>query len=786
MIGGKAYFAANDGTTGNELWVTDGTLQGTKEVADINKGAGSSNPVQLFALGGTLYFDANNGKMGAELYKLDVNSGVVSLIKDINPGAGGSVPWDFTAIGNTVFFSATDGTSGTELWKTDGTAAGTKMVEASSGPNAFIVVGKTIYFRADDGTHGSELWVSDGSVAGTKMVADINQTPAGAGNAGSLPAFFTSLPGMLVFSANDGNVGRELWRYTIPQPRVDGRVWDDPNGNGIQDASESGHATVAVQLLDANSNVVATTTSDSQGNYSFTNLTPGTYFVQFVSPSGYVFTADGQGQDDTLNSDANPSTGETAALVLDFGQDAANVDAGLVPQNLPYATINGSAWLDANNNGIQDPGEAQQPGVMVQLLDPNLNVLATTGTDVNGQYSFTQLPAGSYYLRFSTPPGFAFATPGQGSDADPSTGLTPLQTVSTGQVVNAVDAGLVFIPATISGDAWNDANDNGIQDPGESGQPGMVVQLLDSNGNIVSTMTTGGSGQYSFNQLTPGGYYVQFVAAAGQTFTIPGSGSMADPSTGSTPLLSLSPGQTMTSVNAGLIPAPTPGTVNGSAWTDANGNGLQDPGESGRAGVTVQLLDTNLNVLATTTTDSDGQYSFAQVAPGSYYIQFAPPSGEAFTTQGQGSVVDPTDGRSSLLSVSPGQALSSIDAGLIQTTAAPATVSGRAWSDPTADGVQSLGQPGIAGVPVYLFNQSGILVASTLTDANGAYSFTVIASGTYTVQFGFPGVFAFSPEYQGSDQTADSDVNAGGFTDPFWVALGQNLTSLDAGITNAM
>ena len=53
------------------------------------------------------------------------------------------------------------------------------------------------------------------------------------------------------------------------------------------------------------------------------------------------------------------------------------------------------------------------------------------------------------------------------------------------------------------------------------------------------------------------------------------------------------------------------------------------------------------------------------------------------------------------------------------------------------------------------------------------------------MQFGLPGEFNYSPEYQGSDTTADSNVNAGGVTDPFWIALGQNLTALDAGLTNA-
>src|SRR5206468_3005773 len=81
-------------------------------------------------------------------------------------------------------------------------------------------------------------------------------------------------------------------------------VWQDTNGNGLQDSGEPGINNVTVNLLQG-STVVATTTTNSSGIYGFTGLTPGSYTVQFVAPSGYVFTTANVGTNDAIDSDAN-------------------------------------------------------------------------------------------------------------------------------------------------------------------------------------------------------------------------------------------------------------------------------------------------------------------------------------------------------------------------------------------------------------------------------------------------------------------------------------------------
>src|SRR5262249_9648749 len=147
------------------------------------------------------------------------------MVMDINDGAGGSDPQNITVMGGWLYFSADDGVHGRELWCSDGTPNDTYLVKDintqnngadSSAPgfgsSNFAVVGGTLFFVANDGTNGYELWKSDGTANGTSMVRDI--FPGNVNNVpnNSLPRALTPLGGMLLFSADDGATGRELWK----------------------------------------------------------------------------------------------------------------------------------------------------------------------------------------------------------------------------------------------------------------------------------------------------------------------------------------------------------------------------------------------------------------------------------------------------------------------------------------------------------------------------------------------------------------------------------------------
>jgi uncharacterized delta-60 repeat protein len=166
-IGGKLYFAADDGTYGYQLFVSDGTAGGTSSPKTINptlsKNAFDQYISPMFTeLSGVAYFAADDGSSGVELWKSDGTAAGTVQVKDIYPGAPGSSIASMTISNGALYFSANDGVSGAELWQSNGTAAGTvvaaDILAGSSGSNPSFLVssGPYLHFFADDGTHGNE------------------------------------------------------------------------------------------------------------------------------------------------------------------------------------------------------------------------------------------------------------------------------------------------------------------------------------------------------------------------------------------------------------------------------------------------------------------------------------------------------------------------------------------------------------------------------------------------------------------------------------------------------
>ena len=237
----KVFFTATTPEAGRELWVTDGTAAGTRQVIDINPGSASALrnvPGAMAHLGdGRVVFTANDGTHGRELWVSDGTEAGTQLVRDIRPG-GSSNPYNLVPVGGgRVVLVADDGVHGRELWVTDGTAAGTRLLKDINpgAADAFyrwtavnyreaqaLGDGRAV-FIAEDGTHGRELWVTDGTAAGTRMVADIRPGPEGSvrdfgaefhddwDSVQTYDFFFDIAPGRAVFFADDGSRGRDIW-----------------------------------------------------------------------------------------------------------------------------------------------------------------------------------------------------------------------------------------------------------------------------------------------------------------------------------------------------------------------------------------------------------------------------------------------------------------------------------------------------------------------------------------------------------------------------------------------
>ena len=222
----KLYFIADDGD-GSELWITDGTEEGTKMVKDINPAEGGNSVVgYLTCFNDRLYLRANDGTHGNELWTSDGTGSGTYMVKDLNLGTGPGFHGNTLFVFNdSIFFRGTNSSSGYELWKTDGTEDGTILVNdicpgtCSGFPSSpGIVFGEDIfYFKATDGIHGTELWISDGTESGTYMVMDIFPGSDSGLDGFSLGEHSSTIVNgtdghYLVFRADDGTFGFETWK----------------------------------------------------------------------------------------------------------------------------------------------------------------------------------------------------------------------------------------------------------------------------------------------------------------------------------------------------------------------------------------------------------------------------------------------------------------------------------------------------------------------------------------------------------------------------------------------
>ena len=374
--GYKAFFTAQDEAHGEELWVTDGTVAGTKMVKDIFPGPTSSGVAWIQRFNDKVVFQAqSDADTGIEPWISDGTEDGTYMIKDIH-FFGSSNPSGFTQLNETQFiFAAQDFDSETYnekvqrwLWISDGTEDGTNLLKECEvlhpGSNAnsdnalyFARVGRKVFFKADskDQEYGEELWVTDGTEDGTFMLKDINtnivneQTGATAGaQVDWLTNFYNE---KVFFKAYSIEYGNEPWvsdgtpegTYMIKDLSPGLNANGLPHGTGTYTARVykrevyfrgndpvAGQELIATDLTEEGTRLVAdlnknpTTTGTANGFPDLFCEFDGVLFMKAqtgtdassTDPVNYgleLFYTDGTTEGTKMQSDLNPGVGNNAA-----------------------------------------------------------------------------------------------------------------------------------------------------------------------------------------------------------------------------------------------------------------------------------------------------------------------------------------------------------------------------------------------------------------------------------------------------------------------------------------
>jgi ELWxxDGT repeat protein len=201
-----AYFTANDGINGEELWRSDGTAAGTWAVKNINPNYLEERMYDITVSGGKIFFKVDNGSCGQELWKSDgTGAGTVMVFSSAcNP------MYYLTDVKGTLYFMKSFFGTADQLWKTDGTPEGTVMVadlyQEVGGYRATKLtnVNGRLFFVLETFSDGPEIFTNDGTAGSTHLVKDLNIF------GGSYPSQLTAVNGVLCFSAYDGTA-RQIW-----------------------------------------------------------------------------------------------------------------------------------------------------------------------------------------------------------------------------------------------------------------------------------------------------------------------------------------------------------------------------------------------------------------------------------------------------------------------------------------------------------------------------------------------------------------------------------------------
>ncbi len=571
---------------------------------------------------------------------------------------------------------------------------------------------------------------------------------------------------------------------------VSGKIWRDSDGNDI-DENEAGIDQVMVTLRNCDGVTISSTITNTEGRFVFENIEPGEFYILFENLEGFEFSIDGES-----NINNSMELGSSSCFELLNG-DELQLKAGYKPLSL----VGDFVWEDINMNGIQEADEPGIPGIDIALFDSHSVMLQLTTTDTEGRYFFENVEPGQYTIQVKNPAGgYMPTTATAGTEDEDSNGNSDgentssnIFTIFDGIENTSIDFGFIKEEeefGIITGSLLRDRDGNGILSD-EPGLAGFEISLKTCDGGVISTTTTDTSGEFEFQEVEDGNYYVTVQTQDGFSFQLNGESEFTDDlEMGGSTCFGLNSSENI-NLTLGMLPMARLGDF---IWNDANRDGIQDFDEEGIAGIELSLFDSSNNLISTVQTNQNGRYFFDLLPPGDYYINVAigsfkisPALGTLDSAMDSDFMLSTSNlARSIDFNIYNGVDEWTIDFGMYLEGN---IIQGVVWEDLDGDGLYIIDEPGIEGITVSLFDSTSSGVGSTQTDENGRYTIPDLPAGDYYLIVGSSQGYSFTDAMVGTEDVSsfiDGSV-APGSTPNFTIsnAGAQNLI-INAGMFRAL
>ena len=401
--------------------------------------------------------------------------------------------------------------------------------------------------------------------------------------------------------------------------RIEGSVYLDHDGDGICAEGEESAAGLTVTLTPSRADLeTVSVTTGEDGAFALEALRPDEYTLTVTCPDRYVLS-----RTDSLKLPltAGQNT-QSVPLAVAMGAQWTGQALGTV---IP-AGLSGQLWLDENNNGLFDPGEATPAGYEVTVTDDRTGkVFDVLRTDAGGSWSTFGMIPGSFTLSFPLDAQTIAAKPGDShfTEADGQLVLSGIE-LQENESKDGLLLGIVRY-TTIGGSVWIDRGGN------VETLAGAEIVLKDKEGTELRSLVTTADGAYRFDKLTPGTYQLEATMPEGCVIIEPGDHRLNGEQisvitdtlnrTGSSDMIELKMAEDRLKMDIGCV---LPGRVGDLCWLDLDGDGLQGMDEPGIPGVKITLLRDG-EFVAETVSDQYGFYRFNDLYPAYYTLQVSPP-----------------------------------------------------------------------------------------------------------------------------------------------------------------